>query len=66
MGSHDFSLIYYLMFGVTAVGFSAIAIAPESPAYLLKKRRFRELNEVLRRIGRLNLAPACGDFFPEE
>ena len=63
----DFNLIYHLMMGVTAIGFIAIAIVPESPAFLLKKHRFKELNAVLRQIGRMNYARADErvDFFPE-
>ena len=55
--SRDMNTIYYCMFGTIALGFAVIAVIPESPAYLLKKRRYRELNEALRRIAKFNCSP---------
>ena len=64
-GTKDKQILYYIVLAILALSAVFIYFTLESPVYLLKKRRFRELNAVLRRIGKLNRSDETEDFFPE-
>ena len=52
----DMNAIFYALFITIGLGTLAIVFTPESPVYLLKKRKVRELNAALRQIGKMNCA----------
>ena len=38
--TNDMNAIYYALFGAVGIGTFGVAIAPESPDFLFKKRKF--------------------------
>ena len=54
--SRDYNVVWYSVLAVIGVGFVVIAVAPESPAYLLKKGEITQFHSVMRYIGKLNCA----------
>ena len=59
----DMFAIYYALFCAIGLGTFGVACSPESPTFLLKKRKFGQLNSALERIRKLNCAPELEDSF---